>query len=358
MKCSSLSTFTVASSSSSRKSTAAGKPCSLALREKDLLQALMAKKRAAASSAAHPTVDATSAAQENPGRWERSTVKNHDLAELRRLGLLSEDVDRARLAGSEVIPKPGAGWNVTFIPFIFRGLSFPLHAFLRNLLFVYGVQLHQLTPNSLLHLSVFFTLCECFLGIHPHWGLFKHVFQVKKQPGGFDAGGFGISVRPGVEYFSLSMVDSAQGWRKRWFYIRDQTAQGESLGMDPFTVGQEIRPKRTWRNELSKPETVEVKKLVEKIQALKAGPGAPLTGIQIMTTFVRRRIQPLQHRAHGMWEYSGSEDPTRVSTEDYSPTEVERRVRSLTKLTSANPFPGPPSTAPFEAENPIPEVSA
>ena len=126
--------------------------------------------------------------------------------------------------------------------------------------------------------------------------------------------------------------------------------------MDPFTVGKEIRPKRTWRNELSKPETVEVKKLVEKIQALKAGSGAPLTGVQIMTTFVRRRIQPLQLRSHGMWEYSGSEDPTRVSTEDYSPTEVEKKVRSLTKLTSANPFPGPPSVAPFDVDNPIPEV--
>jgi hypothetical protein len=34
---------------------------------------------------------------------------------------------------------------------------------------VYGVQLHHLTPNSLLHIACFITLCESFLGIEPHF---------------------------------------------------------------------------------------------------------------------------------------------------------------------------------------------
>ena len=59
-----------------------------------------------------------------------------------------------------------------------------------------------------------------------------------------------------------------------------------------------------------------------------------------------------------MWAYSGAEDPTRVSTKDYSPTEVEKRVRSLTKLTAADPFPGPPPISPFGVNNPIPEVNS
>jgi hypothetical protein len=32
---------------------------------------------------------------------------------------------------------------------------------------VYGVQLHQLMPNSLMHIACFITMCEAFLGIDP-----------------------------------------------------------------------------------------------------------------------------------------------------------------------------------------------
>jgi hypothetical protein len=35
------------------------------------------------------------------------------------------------------------------------------------------VQLHQLTPNSLLHIACFVTLCESFLGIEPHFLLWR-----------------------------------------------------------------------------------------------------------------------------------------------------------------------------------------
>uniref|UniRef100_A0A8R7TD03 Transposase (putative) gypsy type domain-containing protein n=1 Tax=Triticum urartu TaxID=4572 RepID=A0A8R7TD03_TRIUA len=51
--------------------------------------------------------------------------------------------------------------------FILRGLSFPLHEFFHGLLLFYGVQLHHITPNGVLHIACFIALCECFLGIQP-----------------------------------------------------------------------------------------------------------------------------------------------------------------------------------------------
>jgi hypothetical protein len=66
-----------------------------------------------------------------------------------------------------------------FLAFLFRGLSLPAHEFLCGLLFVYDVQLHQLTPNSLLHIACFITLCEAFLGIDPHWILWKYLFCLR-----------------------------------------------------------------------------------------------------------------------------------------------------------------------------------
>ena len=50
-------------------------------------------------------------------------------------------------------------------------VRFSLHPFVRGLLYSYRIQLHDLTPNGILHIACFITLCEAFLGIYLHWGL-------------------------------------------------------------------------------------------------------------------------------------------------------------------------------------------
>jgi hypothetical protein len=76
--------------------------------------------------------------------------------------------DQVIFPSTERIPKPPSGYRVMFLAFLLCGLSLPSHEFLRGLLFVYGMQLHQLTPNSILHITCFITLCESFLGIEAH----------------------------------------------------------------------------------------------------------------------------------------------------------------------------------------------
>jgi hypothetical protein len=127
--------------------------------------------------------------------------------------------------GDEAIPAPPAGYWVMFLAFLLRGLSLPAHKFLCGLLFVYGVQLHQLTPYSLLHIAYFITLCEAFLGIDPHWILWKYLFRL--GPSGYlsevlELGGAIVSVRSKSHYLEFQMAQSVQGWRKKWFYIKDQ----------------------------------------------------------------------------------------------------------------------------------------
>jgi hypothetical protein len=101
-----------------------------------------------------------------------------------------------------------------FLAFLLRGLSFPAHEFLRGLLFVYGMQLHQLTPNSILHIACFVTLCESFLGIEPHWILWKYLFRLcpsvslSKKP---DLGRAVVSVRAEAHYLEFNMDASVQG---------------------------------------------------------------------------------------------------------------------------------------------------
>jgi hypothetical protein len=102
--------------------------------------------------------------------WVPSSFDEADLMKAKKEGFLPASA-MVVFPGDEVVPTPPVGYQVMFLAFLLCGLSLPAHKFLRGLLFVYGVQLHQLTPNSLLHIVCFITLCEAFLGIDPHWVL-------------------------------------------------------------------------------------------------------------------------------------------------------------------------------------------
>jgi hypothetical protein len=99
--------------------------------------------------------------------WVPSEFAQVDLAKAQKDGFIAEG-DQVVFPSTDRIPKPLSGYREMFLAFLLRGLSFPAHKFPRGLLFVYGVQLHQLTPNSILHIACFVTLCESFLGIEPH----------------------------------------------------------------------------------------------------------------------------------------------------------------------------------------------
>jgi hypothetical protein len=100
-------------------------------------------------------------------KWVPSSFEESDLKKAKKEGLLPESASII-FPSDERVPKPPSGYRVMFLAFLLCGLSLSTHEFLRGLLFVYGVQLHQLTPNSILHIACFITLCESFLGIDPH----------------------------------------------------------------------------------------------------------------------------------------------------------------------------------------------
>jgi hypothetical protein len=149
--------------------------------------------------------------------WVPSVFKQKDLEKAQANGLISAD-DQVTFPSTERVPKPPSGFRVMFFDFLLRGLFLPTHEFLRGLLFVYGVQLHQLTPNSILHIACFITLYESFLGIEPHFLLWKFLFRLcpsvalSKKP---KLGGAVISIHAKSHYLEFSMVASVQGWRKK-----------------------------------------------------------------------------------------------------------------------------------------------
>lgn len=68
---------------------------------------------------------------------------------------------------------PGDGEIVSFTTFHRLGLCLPLLPFMWGLLFFYGLRLHDLTSEGILHIATFIMLCEAFLGIAPHFVLWR-----------------------------------------------------------------------------------------------------------------------------------------------------------------------------------------
>jgi hypothetical protein len=69
--------------------------------------------------------------------------------------------------------------QVVFVSFFECGFNIPAGDFLRGLLFNYKLELVHLVPNSITVVSSFIHFCEAYLGITPHFFLWRHLFNVK-----------------------------------------------------------------------------------------------------------------------------------------------------------------------------------
>jgi hypothetical protein len=76
-------------------------------------------------------------------------------------------------------------------------------------------------------------LCECFLGIEPHWALWRRIFVIRR-PLQYQTSGFSYQVHPDVSYFSLQTPENNPGWRTKWFYAKDKFSDGENFGLEEF----------------------------------------------------------------------------------------------------------------------------
>ena len=79
----------------------------------------------------------------------------------------SETVPTWRSAFGDPSPTPIKDEWVLLSSYIARGFSLPPSAFLIEILDHYGLQLHNITPNSLLYISGFVALFEGYLGLAP-----------------------------------------------------------------------------------------------------------------------------------------------------------------------------------------------
>jgi hypothetical protein len=99
-------------------------------------------------------------------------------------------------------------------------------SFFRALLDFYSFNLTHLNPNSILQIAIFVHLCEAYLGISPHFGLWKYVYHCK--PGTTSGqhqvvGGTSLELRRGrkVDYLDIPLMNNIKGWRFEGFNMEN-----------------------------------------------------------------------------------------------------------------------------------------
>src|SRR3954462_8551155 len=221
--------------------------------------------------------------------------------------------------------------RVWLVPYLIRGLGFPIHPFLRGLLEFYGLQLHALTPGSVLHIAGCVALCELFLGIEAHFALWKRLFcLVPRSPESsiYLVGGAEIWRIAGTGYPPGTPKKVSEARPSEWFYMDDVPLPAPIRAGLPEVSLAPLKQRLSWRPRSSQGEdNRDVRYLMSQIRLLAH---SGLTMIEVMAACIMRGVQPLQYRGHPMREFNGEDDATRYGRK--GPASTAALVKILASL--------------------------
>jgi hypothetical protein len=181
----------------------------------------------------------------------------------------------------ESFPTEDVKEQVVFGSFFERGFNIPTRDFFPGLLFYYKLELVHLVPNSITVVSMFIHFCEAYLGISPHFLLWRHLFCVKttgKRAGVVGAVMFCLSSGLKSEWIDTDLPDNTAGWRSDWFYVADQLSTLlRRTGHKPVKIPE-------WHLGLSSREANYIKKVLALVEDLKK---RGVTGGSVARSFCR-----------------------------------------------------------------------
>jgi hypothetical protein len=320
------------------------------------LKTASGKKRSrekAAGSAAGSTLPVSPPRSNSNREWKKSKAKTDDLLALLNNRILREkEVDMWRAAAADPYPMEKNPDEIPmFMRFMGRGLALPVSNFFKGLLEYYGIEYLNLNPNGIFHTSVFVHFCEAFLGIKPHWVLFRKFFRVKPQTSANDprvVGGTGIQMREDAaeQYLAYKLIDSNQDWKSKWFYV---TSHHPEL---PKPSGKQLKHRPWWNSEPTMQEGIQLPELLAKIKALRE---AGLRAEHVAFSFLKRRVQLLMARDTLRYQYTGEGDSSRVPGSEIDDDDIIDRLGRIFKdMPVYTPCPVPE----YSAARPPNEVSS
>jgi hypothetical protein len=276
-----------------------------------LLQCMRVKSLCHIRSTANPNsemVAEVACITDPQAAWVRSTMTEAKIQALVDRGLLRPKTEvEWRAAAREEFPSKDIKEQVVFASFFERGFNLPAGDFFRGLLYYYRLVLVHLVPNSITIVSTFIHFCEAYLGIPPHFTLWRYFLCVKstsKRLGPMGVVMFNLRSCLKVEWIDSDLPDHTAGWRSEWFYIADQIP-----GLSRRTSHKPVKIS-VWDLGLPTHNLEDLKGVLEP-------------------SFCRRMIQPIKDRVHPAYEYCGQLYPTRKVNRKVSKEEMAARVSQM-----------------------------
>ncbi|KAK1680684.1 hypothetical protein QYE76_041532 [Lolium multiflorum] len=266
---------------------------------------------------------------EAKGKWWPCTTTEMELKNLESEGFLQPGSWRS--VPDEPAPAPRDDEMVLTKALVERGFSFPPSDFLLEILKTYGLQPHNISPNSLLAISNHVALCEGHLRVTPEISLFQYFFSVKKirQAGELaTCGSITFMLRPGRVYPPTDRHESARYWSAGFFYLKDVSDPASGKKLPAFKNCPAIELP-SWTHCPHFSDSPQLTRAVRRICKLTE---EGLTGKDLTLSWFTKRIQPLQHRDRLMFEYTGRDDPMRATKDNLSADALDRRIRVLIKI--------------------------
>jgi hypothetical protein len=204
-------------------------------------------------------------------------------------GLLrpKEEVEWRATAG-EQFPTEDVNEQVVFASFFEHGFNLPMGDFFHGLLYYYKLELVHLVPNSITVVSTFIHFCEAYLGISPHFLLWRYLFcerSTSKRSGPVGVVMFFLRSDLKVEWIDTDLSDNTAGWRSECFYIADQLpGLPRRTGHKPVKISK-------WDLGLSFCDLEDLKGVMELVNDMKK---CGVIGATVARSFCQRMIQPIK----------------------------------------------------------------
>ncbi|KAK1605352.1 hypothetical protein QYE76_029025 [Lolium multiflorum] len=242
---------------------------------------------------------------EAKGKWWPCTTTEMELKNLEAEGFLQPGSWRS--VPLEPAPAPKDDEMVLTKALVERGFSFPPSDFFREILKTYGLQPHNISPNSVLAISNHVALCEGHLRVTPELPLFQYFFTVKK-------------IRQSGELATCGTIT---------FMLRSsQSHPPYRPCMNRKNCPANELPSWTHCPHFS--DSPQLTRAVRRICKLTEE-GLDVKGLN---PFPVHQADPnsLQHRDRLMFEYTGRDDPMRATKDNLSADALDKRIRVLIKI--------------------------
>src|SRR3954452_19409742 len=120
-------------------------------------------------------------------------------------------------------------------------MSLPPSKFFLEVLKLYGIQPHNICPNSYTILAKFQAFLEGYLRIEPDVRLFQWYFscrpEYEENKNSCNCGSATFILRNQRKYPTFSPLDSIRYWNQNWFYHKNLSIGGKADGLPEFQDG-------------------------------------------------------------------------------------------------------------------------